>query len=39
MTGKKRREPDGQRLTFPPERIRPLPEGKALFLHRGARRS
>ena len=37
VTGKKRREPDGERLTFPPERIRALPEGEALFLHRGVR--
>ena len=35
--GKKRRQPAGLRRTFPPERIRGLPEGKALFLHRGVR--
>ena len=35
--GKKRRQPAAPRRTFPPERIRGLPEGKALFLHRGVR--
>jgi hypothetical protein len=36
-TGKKHREPAAPRRTFPPERIRGLAEGKALFLHRGVR--
>lgn len=35
--GRKRRQPGPPRRTFPPERIRALPEGKALFLHRGVR--
>jgi type IV secretory pathway TraG/TraD family ATPase VirD4 len=35
--GKKRRQPAAPRRTFPSERIRLLPEGKALLLHRRTR--